>query len=133
MPGDWIHSLSPAIRIGGHDPAGNQTWVTTDKRFSRPRRRRTNLQRPHRRRPCLCPAGSQQILSSNEGLARPRSRPKRIRRRGPRTRPDNSDRVTGQGGAKVGGSFHRQDEGVPQRVQANHAIWRGPKAFLEYR
>jgi hypothetical protein len=20
MPGDWIHSLSPAIRIGGHDP-----------------------------------------------------------------------------------------------------------------
>jgi hypothetical protein len=39
----------------------------------------------------------------------------------------------GQAGAKVGGSFHCQDEGVPQRVQANNAIWRGPRAFLEYR
>jgi hypothetical protein len=36
VSGDQIHSLSPAIRIGGHDPAGNQTWVPTDKRFSRP-------------------------------------------------------------------------------------------------
>jgi hypothetical protein len=33
----------------------------------------------------------------------------------------------------VGGSIHRQDEGVPQHVQANNAIWRGLRAFLEYR
>jgi hypothetical protein len=109
----FTHSFSLAIRIGGHDPAGNQTWVTTDKRFNRPRHRRTNLQRPHRRRPCLRPTGSQQIPSSNEGLARPRSRPKRIQRRGPRTRPDNSDRVTRQARAEMGGSFHHQDKGVP--------------------
>jgi hypothetical protein len=97
-------------------PQEIKTWVTTDKRFNRPRRRRTNLQRPHRRRLCPRLAGPQQIPSSNKGLARPRSRPKRIQRRGPRTRPNNPDRVTGQAGAKVGGSIHRQDEGVPQRV-----------------
>jgi hypothetical protein len=31
------------------------------------------------------------------------------------------------------GSFHRQDEGIPQRVQAINAIRRRPRAFLEYR
>jgi hypothetical protein len=132
VPGDWVHSLPPAIWIGGHDPAGNKTWVTADKHFSRPRRRRTNFQGPHRRRPCLRLAGPQQIPSSNKSMARPHSCPKRIQRRGPRTCPDNSDIVMGQAGAKVGGSLHRQDEGVPQRVQANNAIRRRPRTFLEY-
>jgi hypothetical protein len=61
VSGDWVHTFPPAIWIEGHDPAGNQTWVTTDKHFSRPRRRRTNFQGSHRRRPCLRPAGPQQI------------------------------------------------------------------------
>jgi hypothetical protein len=132
MSGDWIHSFSSTIRIGGHDPAGNKARVTSNKCISRPRRRRTNVQRPHRRRPRRCPAGPQQIPSSNEGLARPRSRPKRIQRRRPRTHPNHSDRVTGEAGAKVGGSIHRQVEGVPQRIQANNTIRRRPRPFLEH-
>jgi hypothetical protein len=51
MPGNWIHSFSSTIWTGGHDPAGNKAWVTPNKRISRPRRIRTNIQRPHRRRP----------------------------------------------------------------------------------
>jgi hypothetical protein len=132
MSGNWIHSFSPAIWLGGHDPTGNKTWVTSNKPISRPQHRRTNLQRPHRRRPRLRPAGPQQIPSSNDGLARPRSRPKRIQRRGPRTHLNHPDRVTGQARAKVGGSIHRQVEGVSERVQANNAIRRRPRAFLEY-
>ena len=43
-------------------------------------------------------------------MARPRSHPEGIQRRGPRTRPDSSNRVQGQAGAHVGGPFHRQVE-----------------------
>ena len=46
-------------------------------------------------------------------MARPRSHPAGIQRRGPRTRPNSSDRVQGQAGAQVGGPFHCQDEGLP--------------------
>jgi hypothetical protein len=45
-----------------------------------------------------------------------------IQRRGPHTRSNSSDRVQGQAGAQVGGPFHRQDEGIPQRIQARNAI-----------
>jgi hypothetical protein len=65
-------------------------------------------------------------------MARPHSHPEGIQRRRPRTRPDSSDRVPGQARAQVGGPFHRQDEGVPQRVQARNAIRRGLGAFLEH-
>jgi hypothetical protein len=132
MTGNWIHSFSPTIWIGGHDPAGNKAWVTPNKRISGTRRRRTYVKRPHRRRPRLRPAGPQQIPSLNQGLARPRGRPKRIQRSRPRTHPDHPDRVTGQTGVEVGGSIHRQIEGVPQRAQADNAIRRRPRAFLEY-
>jgi hypothetical protein len=54
-------------------------------------------------------------------MARPHSHPEGIQRRGPRTRPNSSDRVQGQAGAQVGGPFHCQDEGFPQRLQARHA------------
>jgi hypothetical protein len=39
---------------------------------------------------------------------------------------------TGCDRTKVGGPLHRQDEGVPQRVQANNAIRRRLRAFMEY-
>jgi hypothetical protein len=66
-------------------------------------------------------------------MARPRSHPKGIQRRGPRTRPNSSDRVQGQAGAQVGGPFHCQDEGFPQRLQARNAKRRRPGALLEHR
>jgi hypothetical protein len=132
MPGDRIHTFSSTIWIRGHDAARDKAWVAPNKHISSPRRRRTNVQRPHRRRPRLRPAGPQQIPSSNQGLARPCGRPKRVQRRRPHTHPDHPDRVTGQTGAEVGGSIHRQIEGVPQRVQADNAIRRRPRAFLKY-
>jgi hypothetical protein len=58
--------------------------------------------------------------------------PREFSERRPRTRPDSSDRVPGQAGAQVGGPFYRQDEGVPQRVQARNASRRGLGAFLEH-
>jgi hypothetical protein len=66
-------------------------------------------------------------------MARPRSHPEGIQRRGPCTRPNSSDRVQGQAGAQVGGPFHRQDEGFPQRLQARNAKRRRPGALLEHR
>jgi hypothetical protein len=36
MPGNWIHSFSSTIWIGGHDPAGNKAWVTSNKCISHP-------------------------------------------------------------------------------------------------
>jgi hypothetical protein len=133
VQGDWVHPFPPSIWIGGHHPARNKTWVTTDSHVSRPRRRRAYFEGPHRRRPCLHPTGSKQIPSSNKSMARPHSHPEGIQRRRRRTRPDSSDRVPGQARAKVGGPFHRQDEGVPQRVQANNTIWRRPGTFLKHR
>jgi hypothetical protein len=113
MPGDWIHPFSSTVRIGGHDPAGNKARVASNKCISRPRRRRANVQRPHRRRPCLRPAGPQQIPSSNEGLAQPRSRPKRIQRRRPRTCLNHPDRVMGQAGTKIEGPFIVKSKASP--------------------
>jgi hypothetical protein len=132
VKGDWVHHFPPSMWIGGHDPARNKTWVTTDSHFSRPRRRRAYFEGPHRWRPRLRPTGPKQIPRSNEIMARPHSHPEGIQQRRPRTSPDSSDRVPGQARAKVGGPFHRQDEGVPQRVQANNAIRRGLRAFLEH-
>jgi hypothetical protein len=66
-------------------------------------------------------------------MARPHSHPEGIQRRGPRTRPNSSNRVQGQAGAQVGGPFHRQDEGFPQRLQARNAKRRRPGALLEHR
>jgi hypothetical protein len=66
-------------------------------------------------------------------MARPCSHPEGIQRRGPRTRPNSSDRVQGQAGAQVGGPFHCQDDGFPQRQQARNAKRRRPGALLEYR
>jgi hypothetical protein len=66
-------------------------------------------------------------------MARPRIHPEGIQRRGPRTRPNSSDKVQGQAGAQVGGPFHCQDEGIPQRIQARNAKWRKHGAFLEHR
>jgi hypothetical protein len=66
-------------------------------------------------------------------MARPRIHPEGIQRRGPRTRPNSSDRVQGQAGAQVGGPFHRQDEGFPQRLQARNTKRRRPGALLEHR
>jgi hypothetical protein len=129
MLGDWIYTFSSTIWIRGHDTTGDKAWVAPNKHISSPRRRRTDVQRPHRRRPRLRPAGPQQISSSYQGLARPRSHPKRVQRRRPRTRPVHPDRVTGQARAEVGGSIHRQVEGVPQRVQANNAIRRRPRSI----
>jgi hypothetical protein len=133
VQGDWVHPFPPSIWIGGHDPARDKTWVTTDSHASRPRRRRAYFEGPHRWRPRLRPIGSKHIPSSNKSMARPHSHPEGIQRRRPRTRPDSSDKVPGQARAKVGGPFHRQDEGVPQRVQANNTIWRRPRTFLEHR
>jgi hypothetical protein len=65
-------------------------------------------------------------------MARPCSHPEGIQRRGPRTRPNSSDRVQGQAGAQVGGPFHCQDEGIPQRIQARNAKRRRLGAFLEH-
>jgi hypothetical protein len=64
----------------------------------------------------------QQISGSNQGLARQRGRPKRVQQRRPRTHLDHPDRITGQAGAKMGGSIHRQVEGIPQRIQASNAF-----------
>jgi hypothetical protein len=124
--------LSPSIRIRGYDSARNKTWVTANSRVSRPRRRRAYFEGPHQRRSRLRPTGSKQIPSSNKSMARPHSHPEGIQRRRPRTRPDSSDRVPRLVGAKMGGPFHRQDEGVPQRVQAHNAIWRRLRTFLEH-
>jgi hypothetical protein len=66
-------------------------------------------------------------------MARPRSHPEGIQRRGPRTRPDSSDRVQGQAGAQVGGPLHCQNESFPQRLQTRNAKWRRPGALLEHR
>jgi hypothetical protein len=77
-----------------------------NKQISRPRCRRTNFQRSHRRRSRPRPAGPRQISSSNQGLARQHRCPKRIQRRGPRTRKNHPDRVTGQARAEVGRSIH---------------------------
>jgi hypothetical protein len=82
--------------------------------------------------PCLRPTDPKQIPSSNKSMVRPHSHLEGIQRRRPRTRPDNSNRVPGQARAKVGGPLHRQDEGVPQRVQANNAIRRRLRAFMEH-
>jgi hypothetical protein len=71
-------------------------------------------------------------LQANQGLARQRGRPKRVQQRRPRTRPDHPDRVTGQAGAQMGGSIHRQVEGIPQHVQAINAIRRRLRALLEH-
>jgi hypothetical protein len=133
MSSDRIHTFSSTIWIGGHDAAGDKAWVAPNKHISSPRRRRTNVQRPHRRRPRLRPAGPQQIPISNQGLARPRGRPKRAQPRRPRTRPDHPDRVTGQARAKMGGSIHRQVEGIPQRVQAINTHRQRLRALLEHR
>jgi hypothetical protein len=51
MPGDRIHTFSSTIWIKGHDVVGDKAWVAPNKHISSPRRRRTNVQRPHRRRP----------------------------------------------------------------------------------
>jgi hypothetical protein len=66
-------------------------------------------------------------------MAQPRSHPERIQRRGPRTRPNSSDRVQGQAGAQVGGPFRCQDEGLPQRIQARNGKRRRPGTLLEHR
>jgi hypothetical protein len=66
-------------------------------------------------------------------MARPRSHPEGIQRRGPRTRPNNSDRVQGQAGAQVRGPFHCQDKSFPQRLQARNAKRQRPGALLEHR
>jgi hypothetical protein len=66
-------------------------------------------------------------------MAQPRSHPEGIQRRGPRTRPNSSDRVQGQAGAQVGRPLHRQDESFPQRLQARNAKQRRPGALLEHR
>jgi hypothetical protein len=55
-------------------------------------------------------------------MARPHSHPEGIQRRRSRTRPDSTDRVPGQARAQVGGPFHCQDKGVPQRVQAHQIL-----------
>jgi hypothetical protein len=113
-------------------PQEINTWVTTDCPVSRLRHGRAHFEGPHRRRPRLRPTGFKQIPSPDKSMARPHSHPEGIQRRRPCTRPDSSDRVQGQAGAQVGGPFHRQDEGVPQRVQAHNAIRRGLGAFLEH-
>ena len=56
-----------------------------------------------------------------------------VQRRGPRTRPNNSDGVQGQARAQVGGPLYSQDKSFPQRLQAHNAKRRGPGALLEYR
>jgi hypothetical protein len=71
--------------------------------------------------------------AQTKSMARPSSYPKGIQRRGPRTRLNSSDRVQGQAGAQVGGPFHCQDEGLPQRIQARNAKRRTPGALLEHR
>jgi hypothetical protein len=38
----------------------------------------------------------------------------------------------GQAGAEMGGSIHRQVEGIPQRVQASNAFRRRLRALLEH-
>jgi hypothetical protein len=58
--------------------------------------------------------------------------PKTVQQRRPRTRPDHPDRITGQAGAEMGGSIHRQFEGIPQRVQASNAFRRRLRALLEH-
>jgi hypothetical protein len=133
VQGDRVHSFLPFIRIGGYDPTRNKTWVPANSSFSRPRRGRANFQGPHRWRPSLRSTGPEQIPSPDKSMARPRSHPKRIQRRGPRTRPDSSDRVQGQAGAQVGGPFHCQYEGFPRRLQAHDAKRRRPGALLEHR
>jgi hypothetical protein len=100
---------------------------------SRPRRGRAHFEGSHRWRPSLRSTGSKQIPSPDKSMARPRSHPERIQRGGPRTRPNSPDRVQGQAGAQVGGPFHCQDEGFPQRLQARNAKRRRPGALLEHR
>jgi hypothetical protein len=68
-----------------------------------------------------------------QSMARSRSHPKGIQRRGPRTRPNSSDRVQGQARAQVGGPLHSQDESFPQCLQAHNARRRRPGALLEHR
>jgi hypothetical protein len=133
MQGDWVYSFPPPIRIGGHDPTRNKAWVPANSSVSRPRRGRANFKGSHRRRPSLRPTGPKQIPSLDQSMARPHSHPEGIQRRGPRTRPNSSDRVQGQAGAQVGGPLYSQDESFPQRLQAYNAKRRRPGALLEHR
>jgi hypothetical protein len=100
---------------------------------SRPRRGRAHFEGSHRWRPSLRSTGSEQIPSPDKSMVRPRSHLERVQRRGPRTRPNSSDRVQGQAGAQVGEPFHCQDEGFPHRLQARNAKRRRPGALLEHR
>jgi hypothetical protein len=133
MQGDRVHSFPPSIWIGGHDPTRNKAWVPANSSVSRPRRGRAHFEGSHRWRPSLRLTGSKQIPSPDKSMARPRSHPEGIQRRGPRTRPNSSDRVQGQAGAQVGGPLHCQDESFPQRLQARNAKRRRPGALLENR
>jgi hypothetical protein len=100
---------------------------------SRPRRGRAHFEGSHRRRPSLRLTGSKQTPSPDKSMARPRSHPKGIQRRGPRSRPNSLDRVQGQARTQVGGPLHCQDESFPQRLQARNAKRRRPGALLEHR
>jgi hypothetical protein len=133
VQGDRVHPFSPSIWIGGHDPTRNKTWVPANSSVSRPRRGRAHFKGSHRWRPSLRSTGSEQIPSPDKSMARPWSHPERVQRRGPRTRLNSSDRVQGQAGAQVGGPFHCQDKGFPQRLQAHNAKRRRPGALLERR
>jgi hypothetical protein len=53
--------------------------------------------------------------------------------KGPRTRKNHPDRVTGQARAEVGRSIHSQDEDIPQCLQAGNIFQRSLRAFLEHR
>jgi hypothetical protein len=132
MPSNRIHTFSSIVWIRGHDAAGDKARVAPNKHISGPQCRRTNVQRSHRWRPRPCPIGPQQISGSNQGLVRQHGRPKRVQQRRPRTRPDHLDRITGQAGAEMGGSIHRQVEGIHQRVQASNAFRRRLRALLEH-
>jgi hypothetical protein len=132
MSSNQIHPFSSIVWIQGHDTARDKAWVAPNKHISSPRCRRTNVQRSHRWRPRPRPTGPQQISGSNQGLARQRDCPKRVQQRRPRTRPDHPDRITGQAGAEMGGSIHRQVEGIPHRVQASNTFRRSPRALLEH-
>jgi hypothetical protein len=133
VPDNRIRTISPIVWIRGHDTTRDKAWVATDKHMSSSRCRRTNVQRSHRRRLRPRPIGPQQISGSNQGLTRQRGCPKRVQQRRPRTHPDQPDRITGQAGVEMGGSIHRQVEGIPQLVQASNAFRRRLRALLEYR
>jgi hypothetical protein len=130
--GNRIHTISSIIWIRGHDATRNKAWVASDKHISSSRCRRTNIQRSHRQRPRPRPTGPQQLSGSNQGQARQRGCPKRVQQRRPCTHPDHLDKITGQDGAKMGGSIRRQVEGLPQRVHAGNAFQQRLKALLKH-